>query len=246
MQFRAHRGHAACPENTMPAFERAVAEGFEQIETDPQLTADGEIVLMHDDSVNRTCRNGDGSPIGRQVPVRETAWEALLAYDAGIAFGEEFRGTRIPRLEELLKLLDGSEVLLSLDKKIPTHRLDPLLELVSGYRVSVEYSCGDPERIKKILSRCPDARINYDGQTTEACLEQICALVPREQLTVWMYYDNPHFAWLTDRYKTSPENCARVKKYARLGIANICNTYEMRDAIRWGADVIEPFDLQNH
>ena len=246
MQFRAHRGHAACPENTMPAFRKALADGFEQIETDPQLTADGVIVLMHDDSINRTCRNCDGSPIGRKISVKETTYEELLAYDAGIAFGEEFRGTRIPRLEELLELLDGSDVLLDLDKKIPTCKLDPLLELVSRYNVCVEFSCGDTERIRKILSRCPGARINYDGQTTEARLAEICALVPYDRLIVWMYYDNPHFAWLTDRYKTSPENCARVKKYARLGIANILNTYEMRDAIRWGADVIEPFDLQQH
>lgn len=246
MQFRAHRGHAACPENTMPAFRKALETGFEQIETDPQLTRDGVIVLMHDSSVNRTCRNGDGSPIDREVLVAESTYEELLAYDAGVAFGEEFRGTRIPRLEELLELLDGSDVLLDLDKKIPTHNLDPLLELVSRYNVRVEFSCGDTGRIRKILSRCPNARINYDGQTTEELLAGLCALVPGDQLTVWMYYDNPNFAWLTDRYKTSPENCARVKKYARLGIANILNTYEMRDAIRWGADVIEPFDLQQH
>jgi hypothetical protein len=137
-------------------------------------------------------------------------------------------------------------VLLDLDKKIPTDRLDSLLELVERYNVCVEFSCGDTRRIQKILSRIPNARINYDGQTTEEILAELCALVPGEQLTVWMYYDNPNFAWLTDRYKTSPENCARVKKYARLGVANILNTYEMRDAIRWGADIIEPFDLQPH
>lgn len=246
MQFRAHRGHAACPENTMPAFIKAFEDGFEQIETDPQITKDGVIVLMHDYTINRTCRNRDGSPIERKILIKESTYEELLAYDAGIAFGEEFRGTCIPRLEELLELLDGSNVLLDLDKKIPTDELDVLLELVSRYNVCVEFSCGDTERIKKILSRCPNALINYDGHTTEDILSAICTLVPRDQLIVWMYYDNPHFAWLTDRYKTSPENCARVKKYARLGIANILNTYEMRDAIRWGADVIEPFDLQQH
>lgn len=246
MQFRAHRGHAACPENTMPAFRKAFEDGFDTIETDPQLTKDGVIVLMHDYSINRTCRNGDGSAIEREILVRESDYEELLAYDAGIAFGEEFRGTRIPRLEELLQLLDGSDTVLDLDKKIPTDELDVLLELVSRYDVRAEFSCGDTARIRKVLSRLPNARINYDGHTTEALLGEICALVPREQLTVWMYYDNPHFAWLTDRYKASPENCARVKKYARLGIANILNTYEMRDAIRWGADEIEPFDLQQH
>ena len=246
MQFRAHRGHAACPENTMPAFRKAFEDGFEVLETDPQLTRDGVIVLMHDYSINRTCRNRDGSPIGCEVFVGESTYGELLAYDAGIAFGEEFRGTPIPRLEELLQLLDGSDTVLDLDKKIPTENLDVLLDLVAKYNVRAEFSCGDVGRIQKVLSRLPNALINYDGQTTEEILEELCSIVPYDQLTVWMYYDNPHFAWLTDRYKTSQENCARVKKYARLGIANILNTYEMRDAIRWGADVIEPFDLQQH
>ena len=246
MQFRAHRGHAACPENTMPAFKKAFEEGFEVIETDPQLTRDGVIVLMHDYSINRTCRNRDGSLIEREIRVGESDYEELLSYDAGIAFGEEFRGTKIPRLEELLELLNSTDVILDLDKKIPTDKMDPLFDLIEKYNVRAEFSCGDTERIQRVLTRLPNALINYDGQTTEEILTEIRSIVPYDQLIVWMYYDNPHFAWLTDRYKTSPENCARVKKYARLGIANILNTYEMRDAIRWGADVIEPFDLQQH
>jgi glycerophosphoryl diester phosphodiesterase len=230
----------------VPAFKKAFEEGFEVIETDPQLTRDGVIVLMHDYSINRTCRNRDGSLIEREIRVGESTYGELLSYDAGIAFGEEFRGTHIPRLEELLELLDGSDTVLDLDKKIPTEELDVLLDTVAKYNVRAEFSCGDVKRIKKVLSRIPHALINYDGQTTEEILAEIRSIVPYDQLIVWMYYDNPHFAWLTDRYKTSPENCARVKKYARLGIANILNTYEMRDAIRWGADVIEPFDLQQH
>ena len=243
MQFRAHRGHAACPENTLPAFKKALETGFEILETDPQFTKDGVIVLMHDSSVNRTCRNRDGSPIEKEIIVAESTYAELLTYDAGIAFGEKFSGTPIPRLEDLLVLLDGSDIVLDLDKKIPTDNIEPLLELVSRYRVRAEFSCGDMERIKKILAYNPTALINYDGQTTEEKLAEICAVVPYEQLMVWMYYDNPHFAWLTDRYKASRENCARVKKYARLGIANIHTAYEMYDAFRWGADAIEPFGL---
>ena len=241
MQFRAHRGHPGLPENTMIAFEKAVAEGFEQIETDPQFTKDGVIVLIHDVRINRTCRYPDGSVIPNEVLVADLTYEELMQYDAGIAFGEEYRGAKIPRLEELLELLDGKGILLDLDKKIPAEALDPVLELTQRYNVPVEFSCGEETRIQYILSKIPKALINYDGNTREEDLQKICALVPPEQLTVWMYYDNPHFAWLTDRYKASPENCARVKKYARLGIANILIPSEMRNAIRWGADIIEIF-----
>ena len=241
MKFRAHRGHVHYPENTLPAFKKAIECGFEEIETDPVITKDGVIVLMHDTTINRTCRNADGSIIEKPLAVEECTYEELLKYDAGIAFGEEFKGTKIPRLEELLQILDGTDILLDLDKKIKTENMDALLQLVSRYNVKIEFSCGDTERIKKVLSVRPNALINYDGNTTDKQLAEISALVPEGNLTVWMYYDNPEFAWLTDRYKASSENCARVKKYARLGIANVRNTYEMVDAIRFEADVIEPF-----
>ena len=241
MQYRAHRGHSGYPENTMPAFRRAVEAGFDQIETDPAFTKDGVIVLMHDYTINRTCRKRDGSPIGGEVRLVDITYEELLQYDAGIAFGEQFRGTTVPRLEELLQLLDGTNILLDMDKKITTDHIEVLMELVGKYNIRAEYSCGNLERMQKVLAYNPKALINYDGNTTEQDLEAVCALVPKDQLTVWMYYDNPQFAWLTDRFKASPENCARVKKYAQLGIANVRTPYEMRDAIRFGADVIEPF-----
>ena len=134
--------------------------------------------------------------------------------------------SRIKHYESLISRADDIEV---------------LMELVGKYNVRAEYSCGDLTRIQRVLAYNPKALINYDGNTTEQDLEAVCALVPKDQLTVWMYYDNPHFAWLTDRFKASPENCACVKKYAQLGIANVRTPYEMRDAIRFGADVIEPF-----
>lgn len=239
MQYRAHRGHPGFPENTMIAFRKAVEEGFEQIETDPQYTKDGVIVLIHDFRINRTCRYPDGSVIPHEILVKDLTYEELMQFDAGIAFGEEYRGTKVPRLEELLELLNGKGILLDLDKKIPTEQLEPMLELTQRYDVPVEFSCGEETRIQYILSQIPNARINYDGNTREEDLEKICALVPPEQLTVWMYYDNENYKWLTDRYKTSFENCARVKKYAKLGIANIWTPCELRNAIRWNADFVE-------
>ena len=168
MIFRSHRGGVFyTPENTMPAFKAAFESGFEQIETDPQYTKDGVIVLMHDSTINRTCRNADGTPIEKPIVVRDTTYEELMQYDAGIHKGEAFKGTKIPKLEELLQLLDGTDVVLDLDKKIGAHEMDGLLDLVLKYNVRVEFSTADPERIKKILSRIPDALINYDGDNSE-------------------------------------------------------------------------------
>lgn len=240
MIFRSHRGGTYyTPENTMPAFRAAFEAGFEQIETDPQFTRDGVIVLMHDGTINRTCRNADGSPIERELRVCDLTYAELMEFDAGIAHSEKFRGTRVPRLEELLELLDGSDVLLDLDKKIPTEEIDPLLDLVSRYNVKVEFSTADLKRIKRILARIPDAYIDYDGVNTDETLAEVTSLVRPERLSVWVYLDKPNFAWLVDRDKASPAVCERVKKYATLGIANVCCPNDVREAFLLGADIIE-------
>ena len=107
----AHRGNkTSLPENTMPAFRRAIEVGSDGIETDLRQTKDGVIVLIHDLMVDRTT---DGT--GR---VCDMTLEELRAFDAGIKFGEEYRGTRIPTLEEFIDLVaDHDDLLLNLEIK---------------------------------------------------------------------------------------------------------------------------------
>ena len=126
-----------------------------------------------------------------------------------------------------------------LDKKIPTDNMEPLFSIVEKYNTRVSFSCKDTDRIKTVLDRFPDALIDYDGNTTEDDLKAVTELVPEEQLMVWLYLDKPNFAWLTDRYKASCENCERVKKYARLGIANVNNPYDTIEAISYDPYMLE-------
>ena len=100
----AHRGGAKlAPENTLAAFQRAVDLWRADIlETDVHLSSDGEVVVIHDPTVDRTT---DGS--GR---VRDLPWAALRELDAGYRFraldgGSPFRGAGVglPRLDELLE-----------------------------------------------------------------------------------------------------------------------------------------------
>lgn len=240
MMYRSHRGGSFyTPENTMPAFLDALAQGFEIIETDPVYTKDGKIVLMHDDRINRTCVNPDGSEIEAPVRVCEHTYAELLYYDAGLRKGEDFRGTKIPLLEELLAAAVGKDVIIELDKKIGTDDLEPLFAVVEKYNVKVCFSTADMERIEKVLERFPDAYINYDGPVTEAMLQAVTARVKPERLFVWVYLDKPNFDWLEPIRKASKENCARVKRYARMGIGNINNPYDVREALSFEPDVLE-------
>ncbi len=91
----AHRGACAhAPENTLASFNLAVEHGADAIELDAKLSSDGQIIVHHDQTVNRTT---DGK--GR---VAELPLAALRELDAGSFFAPEFQGEKIPLLEEVL------------------------------------------------------------------------------------------------------------------------------------------------
>ncbi len=95
-----HRGLSATyPENTLIAFEKALECGVDAMELDVQLTADHQLVVTHDPEIKR-CSNGEGL-------IREMTFAELRALDFGLWKGEEFRGTRIPTLVEVLDLVFG-------------------------------------------------------------------------------------------------------------------------------------------
>ena len=240
MIYQSHRGGCYyTPENTMPAFLDAMNQGFDIIETDPVYTKDGKIVLMHDQTINRTCVNADGSEIEKPVVVEECTYEELLCYDAGLRKGEEFRGTKIPLLEELLAAAEGKDIMIALDKRIATDKMEPLFDLIARYNVKVSFSTANLERINTVLERFPDAYINYDGPATEEMLQSVTARVRPERLVVWTYLDKPNFDWLEKTRKVSEENCARIKRYARMGIGNVNNPYDVREALSFEPDIVE-------
>ena len=96
----AHRGASSyAPENTLAAFDLALRMGALHIEFDVQSTADGHIVVIHDDSVDRTT-DGTG-------PVAGYTLAALRALSAGARFGSAFVAERIPLLDEVLERYRG-------------------------------------------------------------------------------------------------------------------------------------------
>lgn len=132
----AHRGWSgAYPENTMEAFRAAAALGVDSIETDIRVTKDGHLVLIHDQTVDRTT-NGSGLVIDMTLA-------ELQALDAGIHKGDEFRGCRIPTLLEFLDYMKTvPHITIDLElKEYPTegHELiayevcDRILQLVEDY-----------------------------------------------------------------------------------------------------------------
>jgi len=104
-QIIAHRGaNAYAPENTLPAFEKALAMGADGVETDVLLTADGVVVLSHDDTIDR-CSDGTGR-------VDAMTLAQLREYDFGAWFNAVFAGTKIPTLGEFLDAVQDAGLIL--------------------------------------------------------------------------------------------------------------------------------------
>ena len=94
----AHRGAMAYrPQNTLPAFELAWAMGVHGVELDVQCTRDGEIVVFHDDTLNKLT-NGTGR-------IQDHDAAELMRLDAGAHFSTAYTGTRIPTLAQVLRAL---------------------------------------------------------------------------------------------------------------------------------------------
>src|SRR3989304_10409901 len=103
----AHRGASAyAPENTLAAFRLALEHGADGIELDAKLSADGQVVVIHDQTVDRTT---DGH--GR---VNQLTLTQLRQLDAGFCKGAAFKGERIPTLAEVLEML-GDRLIINIE-----------------------------------------------------------------------------------------------------------------------------------
>ncbi|OEF99200.1 hypothetical protein BHF71_09635 [Vulcanibacillus modesticaldus] len=107
----AHRGASAIsPENTMIAFKRAIDIGVNAIETDVQMTKDGQLILIHDEKLDRTT-NGMGF-------VKDLTLEEIRNLDAGSWFSSEYQGEKIPTLDEFFQLVKPTTLFINLEIKM--------------------------------------------------------------------------------------------------------------------------------
>ena len=94
----AHRGwRAKYPENTMLGFRKAMELDVDGVEMDVHMTKDYRIVVCHDASLDRTTN--------KKGMICNMTLDEVRKADAGIKFGEEFKGEKIPTLEEFLELM---------------------------------------------------------------------------------------------------------------------------------------------
>lgn len=174
MRFWAHRGCSlAYPENTLEAFKAAAEiKGIAGIELDVQLTKDGEIVVIHDETVNRTT-NGTGN-------VRDYTLKQLKELKIASVDGTY---TTIPTLEEVFRLLytvceedrPEGKFLINIELKNSVIRYEGMeekvIQLVSEYGLeeNIVYSSFLPESMRLVKELAPYAQTGILGGDMEQC-----------------------------------------------------------------------------
>ena len=101
----AHRGASgSAPENTPAAIKKALAMGVDMVEIDVHLSQDGQVIVMHDHTLDRTTSGGGKISMTSSAEIEEL--------EAGSWFDSSFAGEKVPTLDEVLQTVNGKAQLL--------------------------------------------------------------------------------------------------------------------------------------
>ena len=233
LMYQAHRGVSTdFPENTMPAFQGAIDQGYKFIELDPNFTKDNQCVLMHDATINRTCRKADGSSVGdAKISINAITYAELSAYDAGIFKGAKFKGTKVPLLSEVAELVKGTGVALKLDNKIWNYtdeQVEIILQIASTSGADIGITCKTIQQVEFVATLFPGMTIHYDGPISKAAVDALKLFNEGRDLYIWVGIDS-----------ATAKICEQVKEVGHLGLWTLKTEEQLQKAIGFGAEVIE-------
>lgn len=156
----AHRGFSGLyPENTMLAFRKAIEAGCDGIELDVQMSRDGHLVVIHDESVDRTC-GGSGF-------VGELKLSELRKFDASGSFPGQFGINRIPTLREYFDLIRCKNILTNIELKNTFYSYpgmeEKVIETVREYRMTsrVLFSSFNHCSMMKCKQLAPEIKVAF-------------------------------------------------------------------------------------
>ena len=132
-QIWAHRGASGyCPENTIEAFEKAIEMNSDGIELDVQLTKDGQIVVCHDELIDRVS-NHKGF-------LKDFTYEELASFNFNNKMDEKYPFCKIPLLSEVLEMIKPTKLVLNIELKTSPleKRIDAINKLCAdNYKVGI-------------------------------------------------------------------------------------------------------------
>jgi len=149
VQISLHRGaNRYAPENTIPAFVKAIRLGADFVEFDVRTTSDGAFFLLHDSRL-------EGKTDGKG-PIDQQTTETIRKISAGVKFGQSYASVRLPSLDDFLREVAGKVGLYFDAKAIPPDALAASLERYQVVDRTVVYQ--SPEYLAKLKAINPRIR----------------------------------------------------------------------------------------
>ena len=221
----AHRGFSGkYPENTLLAFEKAVEAQADGIELDVQLTKDGEIVIIHDETIDRTT-NGKGLVV-------DYTYEELEKFDASYIYTGQFGFNKIPTLREYFNLIKDTNIITNIELKTGINEYKGIEEkvynLIKEFQLENRVIISSFNHYSVLRMKAIAPRIKC-GFLTETWILNPSKYIKNYCAECY----HPHFAMLTPKI---------VKELKTLGIE--INTWtvnkeeDIRDMIAKGIDII--------
>lgn len=225
----AHRGaHQGIPENTIPAYRKAIELGADFVEVDVRTTRDGRFVSVHNAGIARYVP-------GRQDKVAELTLAELRSLDVGAVIGPEWEGTRIPTFEEVLDLCKG-RIGIYLDlKQAP---VEPLVRMVEerGMLHDVVWYASDDE-LAQLHELAPDSLVMPDPGPGEQLPPLLERFKPKVVATVWRHHTPEMVAGCHEAGALvfADEDWGGVAADIQAGRTPKC----WQEALAWGTDGIQ-------
>ncbi len=217
----------SAPENTLAAFEGALEQGM-AIEFDIQRTVDGRLVIVHDQTVDRTT---DGTGEIAQLTLAE-----LKALDAGSWFGHQFASQRVPTFDEVLDLVKSHRAV------SPSVALD-VKRLSSGIIRMIKDCLDNHELIEDVICigagvRSADVR----SQFHEASSRFQCAVVAESPKDIDAALNDVYSTWVYARFVPTDEDVLQVnrgrKRMFVCGVEVALDVNGAHEACKAGADMV--------
>ena len=166
-----HRGYnTEAPENTLAAFKLSKKKGFDYVECDISFTSDNVPVLLHDNTINRTARNADGTALTETINIVSITLEQAKTYDFGLWKSEAYAGEKIPTFEEFIILCKRIGLKPYIDlKTVPGNwQMSTMASILKRYGMAKDASWVAYNRaaLEKVLTAIPYARIGLLTTTT--------------------------------------------------------------------------------
>jgi glycerophosphoryl diester phosphodiesterase len=220
----AHRGAKNyAPENTLASFQKALEMGAQALELDITLTKDDEVVVIHDDTVDRTT-DGKGA-------VNDLELAEIKKLDAGSWFSNGYLGERIPTLKEVLDLVQG-KALINIEIKNAKERNRVLVQKAANLvrekrqQESIIFSSFYRENVRMVRKELPDCPVGFltlPGFIGKIEIGLLGGVSPD--------LIHPHFSSLSAHFiERQHAHLRRVHSYT------INDADLMRTLVRWGVD----------